>query len=36
LIKEIERSDDEINQIIYDLYGLDDDEIDIIEENLKN
>ena len=32
LISEIEKTDSEIDQIVYELYGLSDDEIKIVEE----
>lgn len=36
LLQEIKETDDEIDQMVYDLYGLTDEEIQIIEDALKN
>lgn len=34
LLQEIERTDNEIDQMVYELYGLTDEEINIIEDNI--
>lgn len=36
LLQEIKETDDEIDRMVYDLYGLTDEEIQIIEESLKS
>lgn len=36
LLQKIKETDDEIDRMVYDLYGLTDEEIQIIEESLKN
>ena len=35
LLQEIERTDNEIDQMVYELYGLNDEEIQIIEKSLE-
>jgi len=34
LLEEIEKTDNEIDQMVYELYGLNDDEIEIVEKSL--
>ena len=36
LLQEIKETDDEIDRMVYDLYGLTDEEIQIIEDSLQN